>query len=191
MKVTLVDYGAGNVRSVINALAEVGQDAELTGDAARVAAAECLILPGVGHFSQLFAALQEKQLEGAIKEAVGKGKPLLGICLGMQALYEGSEEAYGVNGLGLLAGNVVRLPDSQKVPQIGWNRTAGGNWLYFANSYGAPISANTLDSYEYGGQFAASVRKDNVWGFQFHPEKSGLKGLELLRGFLEAAHACA
>ena len=191
MNATLIDYGAGNVRSVMNALAELGQGAELTDDPTQVAAAECLILPGVGHFSQLFAALRERQLEAAIKEACMVGKPLLGICLGMQALYEGSEEAPGVEGLGLLPGNVVRLPDSQKVPQIGWNKTDQGNWLYFANSFAAPVSPDTQDSFEYGGHFTASVKKDNVWGFQFHPEKSGLKGLELLREFLEAAHACA
>lgn len=195
--ITIIDYGAGNLRSVQNTLAGLGAAFEVTRAPEGVAGASKLILPGVGHFGQMLAALDELNLRGAIVERLRAGTPFLGICLGMQALFEGSEEAPEQNGLGLFEGRVARFPAGARVPHMGWNgvvavkpsrllRGAGARpHLYFAHSYYCPPGPATAATCEYTLPFAAAVERDNLFGVQFHPEKSGPLGLRILANFLE------
>jgi len=195
--ITVIDYGAGNLQSVHNALARVGTAVRVSRDPALLADATKLILPGVGHFGAMMRALDDLRLREAIVSRIADGVPFLGICLGMQALYEGSDEAPGETGLGLLPGRIARFDTSLRVPHMGWNsvepvrpspmlREAGDlPYFYFANSFYAPIGPETSGVCTYGGQFAAVVEHDNMFGVQFHPEKSGSSGLRLLRNFVE------
>lgn len=182
--IAVVDYGAGNLFSVANALQAIGAEFRFASEPTALRGADKILLPGVGHFGQMMGALDERDLREALLGAVKEGTPILGICLGMQALYEWSEEAPGVAGLGLIAGTVRALPSGCRVPHMGWNtvRFASGEdvWCYFANSFAAPVSGATWGTTEYGGAFSSAVRKGNLSGFQFHPEKSGAKGLELI-----------
>ena len=201
--VAIIDYGRGNVRSVKNAVEHCGADAVVTADPQVVDDASHIILPGVGAFGDAMAALQAKGLpETLARQAVEKGKPFLGICLGMQLLADRSEEHGGHDGLGWIAGDVVRLEaglDQLKIPHLGWNDVAlaGTHPLfarlkpdqltfYFVHSYHfrATDAANVLARCDYGARFTATVAKDNILGVQFHPEKSQDSGVELLENFV-------
>ena len=196
--IALIDYGAGNLTSVKKALHALGAEFTVPASPDECAAAAGLIVPGVGHFSAT-TALGEPW-RAAISNAVDRGTPLLGICVGMQWLYEGSEEAPDVPGLGVLEGQcrLLRGDAEQrlKVPHVGWNAlefTGGcrlltgvdaGSHVYFTHSFAAPVTNACVASTTHGESFAAAVERDNVFGVQFHPEKSGDAGLQILRNFL-------
>ena len=198
----IVDYGVGNLFSLRSSLAAIGEEAEVTGDARRIAAADRVILPGVGAFADARRKLAETGMDDAVLTAAKSGKPLLGICLGMQLLFERSHE-YGEHaGLGLLRGEVVgmagRIPAGLPIPHIGWNAldivrpggilkyVKGGDCVYFVHSYCAVGCDESLTATaEYGLPLAACVSLGNVHGCQFHPEKSGRVGLSILRAFCE------
>ncbi len=200
MKATVIDYGAGNVTSLARALQKLGAEVEVTNRAPEIAAAKCLLLPGVGHCGALIAAVDKHGWRDAIREAVGRGTPLLGICLGLQAFYAGSDEAEALPGLGLLEGRVTRLPEQVKLPHMGWNQVrltkqsrllegiAADAYFYFAHSYAAPASGDeTVARCEHGREFTAVLERGNLFGVQFHPEKSGEAGWRLLGTFLRLA----
>ncbi len=196
--IALIDYGAGNLTSVRKALGAIGADVMVPSTPADLADVRGIIVPGVGHFGATRAL--EGEWTDAILASVGEGRPLLGICLGMQWLFEGSDEAPDCAGLGLLAGRCYRLRgDGVKVPHIGWNTidirrqgsiiagVAPGTQFYFTHSFVAPVSGDTVASTEHGELFAAVVERGQVAGVQFHPEKSGEAGLTVLRNFAELA----
>ena len=198
----IVDYGVGNLFSLRSSLAAIGEEAEVTGDARRIAAADRVILPGVGAFADARRKLAETGMDSAVLDAAESGKPLLGICLGMQLLFERSHE-YGEHaGLGLLRGEVVgmagRIPAGLPIPHIGWNAldivrpggilkyVKGGDCVYFVHSYCAVgCDESLMATAEYGMAVTAAVSLGNVHGCQFHPEKSGRVGLSILRAFCE------
>ncbi len=194
--ITIVDYKAGNLASVQKAFAHLGSVTEITSDPDVVRRASRLVLPGVGNFSAT-CALTESGVRDAIGEAIARGVPFLGICVGMQWLFEGSEEAPGVAGLGTFSATCARFPAEVKAPHVGWNtvrqttesrllRGAGGEFfVYYTHSYRAPAGDGTVGRTEYGGEFAAVVERGNVFGVQFHPEKSAAAGLRLLENFLQ------
>lgn len=200
--VAIIDYGVGNLFSLRSSFAAIGEQAEVTGDAARIAQADRVILPGVGAFADAYDKLCESGMDEAVRRAVKSGKPVMGICLGMQLLFEQSYE-YGEHpGLGLLEGEVVgmegRLPGGLAIPHIGWNalrikRPGGvlkyveeGDCVYFVHSYYAENCAVSLTATaEYGLELTAAVQRENLYGCQFHPEKSGKVGLGILRAFCE------
>jgi imidazole glycerol phosphate synthase glutamine amidotransferase subunit len=195
--IAIFDYGAGNLRSVENTLAEIGAEYTLVRDAAGLRAASKIILPGVGHYGQIMRALDEMNVRGAFIERIAAGVPFLGICLGLQALFQASDEAPGVEGLGLIDGTVRRFPETARVPQMGWNQLepcrsarllAGMNprpYVYFAHSYYAPLNDATAATCTYALAYTALLEKDNVFGVQFHPEKSGPVGLAIMKNFVE------
>jgi imidazole glycerol phosphate synthase glutamine amidotransferase subunit len=195
--ITVIDYGAGNLQSVHNALARIGVEARVARDPENLADASKLILPGVGHFGAMMRALDDRRLRDTLVARIAGGVPFLGICLGMQALYEGSHEAPRAAGLGLLPGRITRFDMALRVPHMGWNNVeparpssllaSAGNtpYYYFANSYYAPVGPETTGVCTYGVPFAALVEHGNMFGVQFHPEKSGSAGLRLLRRFVE------
>jgi imidazole glycerol-phosphate synthase subunit HisH len=197
MRVTVIDYKAGNLTSVLKALRHLGSDVEVTDcDLKMVAAAERIVLPGVGHF-QATERLDKTGLTDAIRSAISRGVPFLGICVGMQWLYAGSTEAPSQPGLGHFVESCARFPEGpEKVPHVGWNSLearassrllAGvepGEFVYFTHSYKAPVSAATASITQYIEPFASAVERANVFGVQFHPEKSGETGLKILRNFL-------
>lgn len=198
--IAVIDYGVGNLFSLVSSLHAVGADATVTSDAAVIKSADKLILPGVGAFEDARRKLSEGGLDELIVSEVKKGKPIMGICLGMQLLFEKSFE-YGIHGgLGLLSGDIVpmkgSIPDELKIPHIGWNRLIfkkknelfkyikDGDFVYFVHSfYAEGCDDSLLAATEYGKELTAAVAKDNVFGCQFHPEKSGEVGLNILRGF--------
>jgi imidazole glycerol-phosphate synthase subunit HisH len=191
--IAIVDYGAGNISSVKKALEHLGAGAELTSDSGAIAAAEKLIVPGVGHFSRC-GSLNAK-LRKSLLDSISAGKPFLGICVGMQWLFEGSTEAPETPGAGLFSGKCSRFPASVKSPHVGWNRIdvsrnsrllrgiPSGAFVYYTHSYRAPVMEGTVAATEYGGAFSATVERDNVFGVQFHPEKSSAAGLKILENF--------
>jgi glutamine amidotransferase len=197
MRVTVIDYKAGNLTSVLKALRHLGAETEVTDcDAALLENAERIVLPGVGHFAAT-ERLDATGLTPAIRAAIARGVPFLGICVGMQWLYSGSTEAPQQAGLGHFAEGCARFPDGrEKVPHVGWNSLelparsrllAGvepGEFVYFTHSYKAPVTADTAASTNYIEPFAAAVERANVMGVQFHPEKSGETGLKILANFL-------
>jgi imidazole glycerol-phosphate synthase subunit HisH len=199
--VALLAYGAGNLASVRKALAAAGAEVRTTTGAADLAGASALVVPGVGHFGATAAI--DAGTRSAVHAAIDEGRPVLGICLGMQWLFEGSEEAPGMPGLGIFQGTCFRLQSNGalKVPHVGWNRLrierAGrllegldeGAYAYFTHSFAAPICEGTSATASHGSPFAAAVERDLVFGVQFHPEKSGDAGLRILRNFVEAARA--
>jgi imidazole glycerol-phosphate synthase subunit HisH len=200
VNVTLIDYGAGNVPSVERALRRLGAQVQTTNVAEKIAAARCLVLPGVGHCAALIAAVDSCSLRHPLIEAVGRGTAFLGICLGLQALYESSEEAPTLRGLGLLRGRVTRLPENVKLPHMGWNTlktvrstrllesVPSDAYFYFAHSFAAPAAAEEGAAVsEHGREFIAVLEKENIFAVQFHPEKSGEAGAQVLRNFLRAA----
>jgi len=200
MRTVILDYDAGNLTSVQRACAHLGHDAAVVRDPAAVDAAERVIFPGVGAAGQCMGSLNALGLAGALRRAIEAGKPVLAICVGLQLLFEHSEEDGGVPCLGILPGRVVRFRPSDstlKVPHMGWNAvdfTAGeplaaslpGQHLYFVHSYYAQPGAGvqTIATSEHGERFCAGVRRGNLAAFQFHPEKSGAVGLALLKNFL-------
>ena len=200
MKVTLIDYGAGNVPSVERAFRRLGAEVETTNDPERVAGARCLVLPGVGHCAALILALDSRSLRQPILGAITRGTPFLGICLGLQALYQLSDEAPDKPGLGILSGKVTLLPNNVKLPHMGWNTLhtlrpshlldsiPPDAYFYFAHSFAAPANGPESTSVcTHGRQFTAIVEQNNVFAVQFHPEKSGTAGSRLLQNFLKAA----
>jgi glutamine amidotransferase len=198
MRVTVIDYKAGNLTSVLKTLRHLGAEAIVTdGDLSLVESAERIVLPGVGHFAAT-QRLDETGLTTAIRAAVARGVPFLGICVGMQWLYSGSTEAPAQPGLAHFAGECTRFAEStEKVPHVGWNSlevredsrllkgVEAGEYVYFTHSYKGPVTADTAAVTHYIEPFAAAVERDNVMGVQFHPEKSGATGLKILRNFLE------
>ncbi len=199
----MLDYGIGNLRSAEKALQFVGGDARLVTTAAEAAGAAAVVLPGVGAFGACIDALRASGLDRAAHDAVDAGKPFLGICVGMQLLYEGSDEDTSAVGLGILSGRIRLLPDSVKRPQMQWNLldvavpddplVAGlgvAPWVYFVHSYAADADPDGLiASCEYGRTVAAVVGRDNLRATQFHPEKSGPIGLRLLKNFVDLVEA--
>ena len=196
MRVTVIDYKAGNLTSVLKSLRRVGAECEVTDDPAVVARAEQIVLPGVGHFAAT-GRLDSAGLTEAVREAIGRGAPFLGICVGMQWLYAGSSEASEQPGLGHFAESCARFAEStEKVPHVGWNSLevkdgsqllAGvepGEYVYFTHSFKGPVTGDTAAITYYIEPFAAAVERNNVMGVQFHPEKSGAVGLKILRNFL-------
>lgn len=194
--IAVLDYGAGNLRSVENALEELRCGYTLVRDAEGLRAAEKILLPGVGHFGQMMRSLDALAVRETLRERIAARVPFLGICLGMQALFEGSEEAPGERGLGIFPGQVVRFPAGARVPHMGWNRLdvrgaprllAGVDaapYVYFAHSYYVPEMENAAATCAYGLSYTAVIEKENIFGVQFHPEKSGDVGLEIVRNFV-------
>lgn len=199
--IAIIDYDAGNIKSVQKAFEYVGEDVLLTRDASKILSADKVVLPGVGSFGDAMQKLNEYDLVGVINEVIDKGTPFLGICLGMQLLFERSEESPGVSGLGILKGEIVKIPDKEgyKIPHIGWNSLAlknnaslfdgveGEPYVYFVHSYylkadDRDVVAATCD---YTTTMDVSVEKDNIFGCQFHPEKSSDLGIEIIKNFLK------
>jgi imidazole glycerol-phosphate synthase subunit HisH len=199
-RVAIIDYGVGNLRSVEKAFAATGCEAVISGDESVLRTAERLVLPGVGAFASCMKALRERGFESLVRERAAAGTPLLGICVGMQMLFEASDEFGTTDGLGLLAGRVRRFGSEFVVPQVGWNRiqqrrshplfaeVADGSFCYFVHSfYCEPLSDDVMvGETEYGVKYASVVARGNVCGVQFHPEKSQDVGLRMLRNFVHA-----
>ncbi|HZT68726.1 MAG TPA: imidazole glycerol phosphate synthase subunit HisH [Terriglobia bacterium] len=193
----VINYGAGNVGSVLRAVQYLGCAAEAIEDPALLPNAEKLILPGQGHFGAMMEALKAKRMIGPLREQISGGKPFLGICLGLQALYESSEEAPGEEGFGLLPGRVKRFEGIFKVPHLGWSQleirhsdgifegVPDGSFAYFCHSYYGPVTPETTVITEYAQTFAAAAQVGSVYAVQFHPEKSGDVGLKILENFLK------
>ena len=195
--IAIFDYGAGNLQSVQNTLAEIGATYTLTNDSAGLRAASKIILPGVGHFGQMMRALDALHVRETLLDRIAGGVPFLGICLGLQALLAESEEAADAPGLGLYPGKVRRFPLDARVPHMGWNQlepkapskllanVSPQPYVYFAHSYYVPEIAATAASCTYTVPYTAVLEDRNVFGVQFHPEKSGPIGLQIVRNFLE------
>ena len=199
--IAIIDYDAGNIRSVEKAMAKLGQEVWITRDRERIMNADKVILPGVGSFGDAMAHLREYHLVEVIKDVVAEKKPFLGICLGLQLLYESSEETPGVEGLGILKGKILKIPEQEglKIPHMGWNSLHLQNdgrlfrgieqnpYVYFVHSYylKAEEEETVKATTEYSVKIHASVEKDNVFACQFHPEKSGDLGLQILKNFAE------
>ncbi len=193
----IIDYGAGNLRSVQNTLAEIGAPYRLVHTAEQLRAASKVILPGVGHFGQMMRSLEMMEMREPIKKTIGLGVPFLGICLGLQAMYERSEEAPELQGLSLLPGVVQRFTHDLRIPHMGWHEIEPKEGtallhnlgpkphLYFAHSYYAPVGPATAATCEYGVPYTAVVESDNLFGVQFHPEKSGPLGLRIVKNFVD------
>jgi glutamine amidotransferase len=194
--IAIVDYGAGNLISVKKALDWLGQECAITSVLEDLVRASKIVLPGVGHFAST-AALARLGLKDAIANAIEGGTPFLGICVGMQWMFERSQESPETSGLGLLHGECERFPASVKSPHVGWNQleissssrllrgVPSASFVYFTHSFRAPITETTVACCEYGGQFSAAVEQEHVFGVQFHPEKSGTVGLKILGNFCE------
>ncbi len=192
--IAIVDYGAGNLVSVKKAFDWLGQESVITTVPAEVAKAAKVVLPGVGHFASTLA-LERSGLRQAIADAIARSVPFLGICVGMQWMFERSQESPSVAGLGILQGECGRFPDSVKSPHVGWNSLEidprsrlfrgmpSSSFVYFTHSFRAPVDDATVACCEYGGQFSAAVEREHLFGVQFHPEKSGDVGLKLLNNF--------
>lgn len=200
--IRIIDYGVGNLFSLKSSLRAIGIDADYTGNPAEIRKADKLILPGVGAFRDAREALRSTGLDRVVQEEAGKGKPLMGICLGMQMLFDRSYEYGEYEGLGLIPGEIVpmdgRIPKDLPIPHIGWNElmlkqpcplmknTANGDYVYFVHSYYAETPAEyVIATTDYGVEMTAAVQKDNVYGCQFHPEKSSKVGLSILKAFCE------
>jgi glutamine amidotransferase len=198
--VALLDYGVSNLVSVEKALAHVGFRVLRTRAAREIDSCGGVVIPGVGHFAA--TQLLRHGFADALERCVARGTPLLGVCLGLQFFFEGSDEAPGVPGLGLLSGQCFRLAGGEvKVPHVGWNgleptrpsrllQGIGGACVYFTHSYAAPVTSATVATTTHGASFASVVESGNVFGVQWHPEKSGEAGLALLRNFAEIVSSC-
>ena len=196
MRVTVIDYKAGNLTSVVKALRHLGAEAIVTESADAVAAAERIVLPGVGHFAAT-KRLDETGLTPAVRDAIARGFPFLGICVGLQWLFAGSSEAPGCPGLAAFPELCDRFAAGKKLPHVGWNSLdmrgqsrllasiRNNSYVYFTHSWRAPAIKSTVAVTEYGEPFTAAIERGNVMGVQFHPEKSGETGLQILRNFLE------
>ena len=197
--IAIIDYGSGNLRSIANAFRRIGADARVTSDPQILEAADALVLPGVGAFGSAMAKLEDlrETLLGNIRD----GKPFLGICLGLQVLLSESQESPGVQGLDLIPGRVIRIPPGNKVPHMGWNQLvivkdsqllegAEDEYFYFVHSYYAEPSTDVVVARtDYGVEMTAAIESDNIHATQFHPEKSGEAGLDVLRNFVEIIRA--
>jgi glutamine amidotransferase len=195
--IAIVDYGAGNLRSVQNTLDEIGAEYRVFTTPEGLDAAPKIVLPGVGHFGQMMRALDERHLLDTVVDRIHAGVPLLGICVGLQCLFEGSEEAPGVAGMGLFKGTIKRFPPELRVPHMGWNtldrvtdcRLLDGlgehPYVCFLHSYYAPMCDATAASCTYTMPYTAMLHRDNIHAVQFHPEKSGPAGLRVMRNFIE------
>lgn len=199
--IAIIDYNAGNLKSVEKALNSMGQECVITGNFKEIEKADKVILPGVGAFGDAMEQLKKYELDKVIREVTAENKPFLGICLGLQLLFEGSEESQGVEGLHILDGNILRIPDQEglKIPHIGWNSLKLANdgrlfkgisqesYVYFVHSYYLEAKEPEIvkATTEYSTCIHASVEKGNIFACQFHPEKSGLVGLEILKNFTE------
>ncbi|MGA2021143.1 MAG: imidazole glycerol phosphate synthase subunit HisH [Candidatus Sulfotelmatobacter sp.] len=194
--IAIVDYGAGNLNSVKKAFDYLGAEVAVTGQPELAAAADKIVLPGVGHFSSL-RTLNSTGLRQALLQSASAGKPFLGICLGMQWLFEGSEECTEIAGAAIFPGKCRQFPSSVKSPHVGWNsleiqegslllrEVAQDSFVYYTHSFHAPIVSAMTGASEYGLRFAGAVEQDNIFGVQFHPEKSGDVGLSILKNFCE------
>lgn len=197
MKIGIFDYGAGNLRSVQNTLDEIGADYELVRDAAGLERAPKIILPGVGHYGQIMRALDEMQVRDTMIARIRAGVPFLGICLGLQCLFEASPEAPEERGLAIFPGQVQRFEPTLRVPHMGWNNVTAvkasrllrglpeGPYLYFAHSYYVPVVPQTAATCTYTVPYTAILEEGNVYGVQCHPEKSGPLGLAIVKNFVE------
>lgn len=199
--IAVIDYDAGNIKSVEKALLFLGQEAIVTGDSKEILAADKVILPGVGAFGDAMVTIRSRGLDHVIRQVVENGTPFLGICLGLQLLFERSDEAPGVEGLGILGGEILRIPDQEgmKIPHMGWNSLHLENngrlfrdieenaYVYFVHSYYLKAKDESIvkASAEYGIHIHASVEKGNVFACQFHPEKSSDVGLHILKNFVK------
>ena len=200
MNVVILDYGAGNVPSIATALRRLGVEATATNRPAELVFADRLILPGVGHCAALIHALDAQGLRKPLLDALSRGAPFLGICLGLQALYEGSDEAPELAGLGLFKGHVTHLPANVKLPHMGWNQlrpirssmllqgVAPDSYFYFAHTFAAPATGTESAAVcDHGREFVAVLEDKNIFAVQFHPEKSGAPGAKVLENFLRQA----
>ncbi|HTH05284.1 MAG TPA: imidazole glycerol phosphate synthase subunit HisH [Ilumatobacteraceae bacterium] len=201
--IAVVDYGIGNLRSAEKALQHLGAKAKLTSSPSDISGADAVVLPGVGNFGACMHALRGSGLEAVTLDAAHDHRPFLGICVGMQMLFDGSDESPGVRGLGVVPGRITLLPRTERLPQMGWNTLTvrpGSKlmaglpdpaWCYFVHSYAPePADDGVVAAWcEYGREFAAAVERGPLWATQFHPEKSGAVGLALLANFVEAAAA--
>lgn len=199
--IAIIDYGAGNLHSVKNALNFIGVENIITGDKNVILNADKVILPGVGAFGDAMKCLRETGLDNTVKECANKNKPLLGICLGLHLLFESSEESPGEKGLGIFKGSVVKIPDSEnlKIPHMGWNnitvtkdsrilKDLGSEpYVYFVHSYYInSLDKNIVSAYtEYGQRLDIAIEKENIFAVQFHPEKSGDTGMKILKNFVD------
>ena len=199
--IAIIDYDAGNIKSVEKAVDLLGQESVVTADSEEIFRADKVILPGVGAFGDAMGNLRRTGLDDVIRQVVRKGTPFLGICLGLQLLFERSDEAPGVKGLGILKGEILRIPDKEglKIPHMGWNSlhlehggrlfrgVEEGAYVYFVHSYYLKAAEEEIvkASTEYSVRIHASVEKDNVFACQFHPEKSSDVGLSILKNFVE------
>ena len=192
--IAIVDYGAGNLVSVKKAFDWLGQECAITSNPAQVATATKVVLPGVGHFTST-ESLERTGLKQAIADSIGRGIPFLGICVGMQWMFAGSEESLSTRGLGVFDGECERFASSVKSPHVGWNQlevdsssrllrgVPSGSFVYFTHSFRAPVTSTTVACCDYGGKFSAAVEREHLFGVQFHPEKSGEIGLKMLGNF--------
>jgi glutamine amidotransferase len=200
--IAVLDYGIGNLRSAEKALVHLGADARLVTDPEVASGADGVVMPGVGAFGCCAAALRRSGMAEVALDAIARGVPFLGICVGFQLLYEGSEEAPGVPGLGVLGGSVRALPSSVKHPQMQWNQLhrcgdtsasllglEAEPWVYFVHSFAPERTPEVVATCDYGGEVVAAAERGNLWGTQFHPEKSGAAGLAVLGNFVKACVA--
>lgn len=199
--IAVLDYGIGNLHSAHKGFEHAGADTRLTSDLAEIRAADGVVLPGVGAYGPCMAALERVGLAEVALERIEAGVPFFGICIGMQLLFTGSEEAPGITGLGVFDRSVTAIPDTVKRPQMQWNvlERRGGHpmfdglpeesWMYFVHSYAAADGDDVIATCDYGADLVAAVARDNVWACQFHPEKSGDKGIQILRNFVAASEA--
>jgi len=197
--IAVLDYGIGNLRSAQKALQHLGADARLTDDPGLIREAAGVVLPGVGAFGRCMEQLRATGMDELALEAIEADRPFLGICVGMQMLYEGSEETPGVDGLGVLAGHVRQLSGDVKRPQMQWNMLERRRpsalfdgltepaWVYFVHSYAPEITDDVVATCDYGAAVTAAVVRDNLWATQFHPEKSATTGLQVLSNFVALA----
>ena len=203
--IAVLDYGIGNLRSAQKGLQFVGADAQLTNDKKLIAEAHAVVLPGVGNFGACMTALREADLEDSVHDAIDSGRPFLGICVGMQMLFDKSEESPGVAGLGIVGGEIKWLPEGVQRPQMQWNRLNIKNhdvlfaglsenpWMYFVHSLSAVAHDQSVvaATCSYGRELLAAVRVRNVFATQFHPEKSAAEGLQILENFVNSCVAVA
>lgn len=203
--IAVLDYGIGNLRSAQKGLQFVGADAQLTNDKKLIAEAHAVVLPGVGNFGACMTALREADLEDSVHDAIDSGRPFLGICVGMQMLFDKSEESPGVAGLGIVGGEIKWLPEGVQRPQMQWNRLNIKNhdvlfaglsenpWMYFVHSLSAVAHDQSVvaATCSYGSELLAAVRVRNVFATQFHPEKSAAEGLQILENFVNSCVAIA